>query len=143
MNRKPRHYTKGFIQRCITALVAVIKQDAPSHGAPYPSGYLPCHYHGTDGNKSIIGYLISDNEYDSELEGHTLEYLPLVIAINLSLGYVMTDDDKELLEVLTDCHDFGSESVYANGGDFVEHMLDQLERAVIAHDVPDQFKEYI
>lgn len=141
--RKPRTYTKGFIRLCISALLSVIEQDNPSLGDAYPSGYQPCKYYGLDNHKSLVGFIIKPEYYDATLEGHTLEYEPLKGAVAASIGTTLTDDDYELLTILSDCHDFGSEAMYANGGDFVEHMLDRLEHYVKEQEVPDQFKEYI
>lgn len=134
-------YTKGFIQLVITALVAVIKQDAPSNGNPYPSGYMPSKYRGNNDMKSIVGHIISDEFYDAKFEGHPPCNLEIMVAVGYSLGYALTDDDRELLCLLEDCHDLASEQMYCNGGDFVEYFLDAVEHNI--DKLPAHFKEFI
>lgn len=138
-----KHYNKGFILLAVAALVAVIEQDAPSNGDAYPSGYLPCYYHGNGGMRSIVGHLINDDNYSVDLEGHCIISPSLIKALANSLGYAPKEDDIELLCLLEECHDVASDKYHTEAGDFIEHMLDELETLVNTHMVPDQFQAYI
>lgn len=141
-----KHYTKGFILLAVAALVAVIKQDAPSNGDAYPSGYLPCYYHGNEGMKSIIGHLIDDDNYHVDLEGHTMDLPKSALrgAVARSTGLAIKEDDVELLCLLEECHDVASDKYHTEScGDFVGYMLDEVEDLVNTHMIPDQFQEHI
>lgn len=138
---KTRQYTKGFIKAVIVALQAVIDQDAPSCGAPYPLGYRPAYYYGGDNKRSIVGQLIHKKHYKTKFEGHPPSNLEVLAAVGFSRGEALNPDDQWLLCLIEDCHDLGNDQVYCNGGDFVERMLD----AIASHikELPSQFEELI
>lgn len=138
--QKSRKYTRGFIRVVRLALIAVLKQDGASTGNKYPSGYRPAQYHAVDGNKSIAGHILTRGHYKKRFEGYPLSNVELMAAIDGSVGFVLTKDDRWLLQELEDYHDIASEQVQVLGGAFTTRMCNLLFKN--AEQLPHVFKDY-
>lgn len=135
-----KQYTRGFIRVVRLSLNAVLKQDRASTGNQYPSGYRPAQYHAVDGAKSIAGHILTRGHYKKRFEGYPLSNVELMAAIDGSVGFELTKDDRWLLQELEDYHDIASEQVQILGGAFTTRMRNLLFKN--ADILPPIFKDY-
>lgn len=135
-----RHYTNGFVDIAITAVEAVLTQDEPSNGPAYESGYNPCWYHGIEGRKSIMGHLITDEHYSLDIEKHPPYNVNVMGAVVVSLGKLLSPDEKLLLCDLEDCHDDASDIYHAKGGAFEVHLRHVIQQNMVKF--PEEFERY-
>lgn len=103
-----------FIRDCKTAIADVIKQGHVSvlNGK--------CAYRGCDGDKCVVGMMISDEYYTPDIENNTPSDSPVSSAVSRSLGYDLNYDMICVLQELQAIHDS------QNFGD-LEPMIDEFE----------------
>ena len=79
----------------------LVKQGVPS----LDESAMHCKYRGSGGNSCAVGCLIKDEYYHKDLEGMSLSKDTVGVALNKSLGYEISDDERCLLQALQMSHD--------------------------------------
>jgi len=114
MSRSMTSYT---IQEAFDTMVNHLRRQGKPSQITLPSGTLVCAYRGVDGCACAVGALIPDDQYDPQLECHSLG------SIFDDLGF---DVDDELLDFLCDAqntlHDAPATPVFQNERSFLQCM---------------------
>ena len=67
-----------------------------------------CMYRAPDGKKCFVGALIKDEFYSPDLENNPVKELPVIHAVEKSLGYRLSSDELSMLKDLQAVHDNAS-----------------------------------
>ena len=86
----------------ITSIVSVLNQGEPSISL---TDISMCVYRGEGGLKCAVGHLIKDEHYTDSLESSNLNNVNVVNALALSLGLVLSTDEKKLFQLVQRAHD--------------------------------------
>ena len=70
-----------------------------------------CAYRGADGTKCVVGALIADEYYHTDLETHPVSAPCVREALQFSIKRETTDDEERLLKAMLDIHDCSEASL--------------------------------
>lgn len=79
-----------------------VRATTPDNGFDAPA----CQYRGANGTKCAVGFLIPDEIYEADLEGHGVSQLPLEVLMHIGAGDSETLNTLSHLQGLHDrsCH---------------------------------------
>lgn len=124
--------TNDFRQAAWEAIVAVIKQGEPSGELRKNSEgeeSFACFYRDSCGNKCLVGFMISDENYDPELEELNANN-PEVLAALPFKATTYDSYEARILFGLQKCHDEAALVFHNNHRLFLEQFKDNLEEFV-------------
>lgn len=112
--------TQDIFNKSVLGVVKQGKQSGEGQTCSYRTGDLKC----------VVGHLIDDEHYNTDLEGYGFNNDQVLSAVEKSIGRDISGDENCLLGDLQDLHDFKPPDIKTSDADFIDYF--KITSAIVA-----------